>query len=451
MSTDITRLLKREMQLNMLAYTIMIALIAAIGVLVFVLVTGVQLPDFWLLRDHIFRTLVTGLLLLVILYLVDQHRRLRTQVVEAHKELEHAREDIANAYDRLAFAHQAAEIIASFSQKDGLQVVLAESVQHFGADAAAVVGDDITLTVADGVDSKKAHAAVMQAALETVRAGAPLTVSIGDAGVAVAVPLRIQGALKSVVALWRGGTGFSADELEGLGLVARIIELGIENRMLLDEVRSQLSGTLRAMVDLVEHRRPNYIPHSTQVADHAVMLGRALGMREPEVAELRVAAMLQDVGMLEVPEAILNAPRGLTAEEIAEVRKHPTNGAALARTANFGETVQIGVLYHHERLDGSGYPKGLCGEQIPLPARILAVVDSYVAMTSDRPHRPKMTPIAALNELRAGAGTAYDPRVVREFIKAQASELAGDRPAIAVTPAGTVQIHAPEELAARPA
>jgi HD-GYP domain-containing protein (c-di-GMP phosphodiesterase class II) len=451
MSTDITRLLKREMQLNMLAYTIMIALIAAIGVLVFVLVTGVQLPDFWLLRDHIFRTLATGLLLMVILYLVDQHRRLRAQVVESHKELEHAREDIANAYDRLAFAHQAAEIIASFSQRDGLQVVLAESVQHFGADAAAVVGDDITLTVADGIDSKKAHAAVMQAALETVRAGAPLTVSIGDSGVAVAVPLRIQGALKSVVALWRGGSGFSADELEGLGLVARIIELGIENRMLLDEVRSQLSGTLRAMVDLVEHRRPNYIPHSTQVADHAVQLGRALGMREAEVAELRVAAMLQDVGMLEVPEAILNAPRSLTAEEIAEVRKHPTKGAALARTANFGETVQIGVLYHHERLDGSGYPKGLCGEQIPLPARILAVVDSYVAMTSDRPHRPKMTAIAALNELRAGAGTAYDPRVVREFVKAQASELAGDHPAIAVTPGGAVQIHAPEELAARPA
>jgi HD-GYP domain-containing protein (c-di-GMP phosphodiesterase class II) len=451
MSTDITRLLKREMQLNMLAYTIMIALIAAIGVLVFVLVTGVQLPDFWLLRDHIFRTLVTGLLLLVILYLVDQHRRLRTQVVEAHRELEQARAEIAGAYDRLAFAHRAAEVVTSLSQKDGLQVVLAESVEHFAADAAAVVGDDITLTVADGVDSKKAHAALMQAALETVRAGAPLTVSIGDNGVSVAVPLRIQGALKSVVALWRAGTGFSADELEGLGLVARIIELGIENRILLDDVRSQLSGTLRAMVDLVEHRRPNYIPHSTQVADHAVMLGRALGMREPEIAELRVAAMLQDLGMLEVPEAILSAPRALTAEEVAEVRKHPSNGAALARTANFGETVQVGVLYHHERLDGSGYPEGLTGEQIPLPARILAVADSYVAMISDRPHRPKMTSIAALNELRAGAGTAYDPRVVREFIRAQAAVLAGEQAAVAVTPAGTVQVHSHEELAARPA
>jgi HD-GYP domain-containing protein (c-di-GMP phosphodiesterase class II) len=113
--------------------------------------------------------------------------------------------------------------------------------------------------------------------------------------------------------------------------------------------------------------------------------------------------------------------------------------------------VQVGVLYHHERLDGSGYPEGLTGEQIPLPARILAVADSYVAMISDRPHRPKMTPIAALNELRAGAGTAYDPRVVREFIRAQAAVLAGEQAAVAVTPAGTVQVHSHEELAARPA
>jgi HD-GYP domain-containing protein (c-di-GMP phosphodiesterase class II) len=253
------------------------------------------------------------------------------------------------------------------------------------------------------------------------------------------------------VALWRRDLAFTDDELEGLGLLARIIELGLENRLLITDVRNQLSGTLRAMVDLVEHRRPDYISHSTRVADYAITIGTALGMRDDEVAELRLAAMLQDIGMLEVREAILNAPRALTAEELMEMRKHTQNGANLAKIANFGGIVQDGVLYHHERLDGSGYPRGLKGEVIPLVARILAVCDSYVAMTSDRPHRPKLSPIVALNELRSGAGTIYDARVVREFIKGLAKTLSEDQVAVVVTPAGAVQIHSARELAARPA
>jgi HD-GYP domain-containing protein (c-di-GMP phosphodiesterase class II) len=452
METDIGRLLKRETQLNMIAYVLIVALIIAVGVLVFVIMAGIPLPDFWLLNDQTFRTLAAGLMLMVILYLVDQHNRLRAQVIQAHGELEIARESIAGAYDRLSFTHRAAEIMTSLAQDDGLQIVLAESIEHFAADAAAVVGEDITITTADGVDSSEAQSAVLGASLETVRAGKPMSVSLGAGGsIAIAVPLRIRGQLKSVVALWRRDLAFTDDELEGLGLLARIIELGMENRLLLAEVRDQLSGTLRAMVDLVEHRRPNYIPHSTRVADYAVVLGKAVGMRDDETAELRLAAMLQDIGMLEVPEAILNAPRALTAEELMEMRRHAENGANLARIANFGDIVQDGVRYHHERLDGSGYPSGLRGEQIPVVARILAVCDSYVAMTSDRPHRPRMSAIAALNELRAGAGTVYDARIVREFIRGQAKTLAEEHPAVVITPAGSVEIHTSEELAARPA
>jgi HD-GYP domain-containing protein (c-di-GMP phosphodiesterase class II) len=293
---------------------------------------------------------------------------------------------------------------------------------------------------------------VLEAALETVRAGKPMSVALGAGdSIAIAVPLRIRGQLKSVVALWRSNLAFTDDELEGLGLLARIIELGMENRLLLTDVRDQLSGTLRAMVDLVEHRRPNYIPHSTRVAEYATAVGAAMGMREEETADVRLAAMLQDVGMLEVPEAILNAPRSLSPQELEEVRKHAQNGANLARIANFGPIVQDGVLSHHERLDGSGYPRGLRGEDIPLVARILAVCDSYVAMTSDRPHRPKLSPIAALNELRSGADRVYDARVVREFTKVQSKALSDEHPAVVVTPAGSVEVHTAQELAARPA
>jgi len=419
MATDIGKLLKRETQLNMLAYTLIVALIAAVGVLMFVIMAGIQLPDFWLFNNQIFRTLAAGLILMVILYLADQHQRLRRQLVQAHEELEAARENIASAYDRLAFSHRAAEIMTSLAHEDGMQVVLAESIEHFAVDAAAVVGEDITITTAPDVDCSQAQSAMLQAALETVKMGRPTSVGMGtDGSIAIAVPLRIRGQLQSVVALWRVTGTFTADDLEGLGLVARIIELGMENRLLLAEVRSQLSGTLRAMVDLVEHRRPNYIPHSTRVADYATAVGTALGMREEETAELRLAAMLQDIGMLEVPEAVLNAPRALTAEELMEVRKHVQNGANLAKTANFGGMVQDGVLYHHERLDGSGYPRGLKGEQIPLAARIFALADVWDALhAADRPYRAPLSREETCEQIRSLAGTHLDPAVVEAFLR----------------------------------
>lgn len=202
------------------------------------------------------------------------------------------------------------------------------------------------------------------------------------------------------------------------------------------------------MVGLVESRRPDYTSQSTRAAEYAAAVGAALGMSEAQTAALRLAAMLQDIGMLQVPDSILSNPRPLTDEESMQVRKHPQNGVELARMAHFDDLVQDGILYHHERLDGSGYPGGLKGESIPLSARILAVCNSYVAMTSDRPRRQKLTPIAALNELRACAGTAYDPRIVREFVLAQATALSEDRAAISLAPT-PLEVDTDVELLAR--
>jgi len=435
MSADIKGLLRRQFQLNLIAYVVIITLLVMTGVLVFMAVAGINPPEMWLLRNDIFRTLATGLLLMVILYMADQQRRLRTQLLRAHSELEEARAQIAAAYDRLAFSHRAAEIMTSLATADGLRVVLSESVEHFHADAAAVVGDDLTVLTADGIDPATAQTALLNVALETVRAGKAFSAHVNDSGAAaLAVPLRIKGELQSVVALWRREGEFDSDQLEGLALVARIIELGMENRMLLEEVRTQLSGTLRAMVDLVERRKPHYIDHSSRVAQYATAVGRSMGLREKEVADLRLAAMLQDIGMLEVPETVINAPRSLTAEETMQVRQHAAKGAELARTARFDTIVQEAIASHHERLDGSGYPRGLKGEEIPLTTRILAVCDSYVAMTSVRPHRPAMTPIAALNELRSSVGTLYDARVVREFYRIQSQSLFDDAPLPSLAP-----------------
>ena len=413
MEQELRAVIKRDEQLNLLAYIIILVLIALTGVLLFSAMARLPLPDILLLRSDFIRAIVPGLLLMVILYLVDQHGRLRKQLVAFHDELETATAELQGAYDRLAFAHRAAELMASLTHESGIDRVLEESVEYFGADAAAIVGDDVQMFAADDIPKSEAQRAIMQVALDSVRAGQPLVVSAtGSGAAALGVPLRVKGRLDRVCCLWKQDGSFTEDQLEGLQLVARILEMSLENRILLDEVREQLQGTLMALSSLVELRQPDYINHSNRVAELSVAVGVSLGMEAEEIADLKLAAILHDVGMLEVPVEILSARRPLTAEEELVVRHHAASGSRIVRTARFNEQIQQAVLSHHERMDGSGYPNGLHGERIPLMARIISACDSYNAMISNRPHRPALTQSAALTELRNGIGSGYDRRVV---------------------------------------
>jgi HD-GYP domain-containing protein (c-di-GMP phosphodiesterase class II) len=406
---ELREVIKRDEQLNLLAYIIILVLIALTGVLLFSAMARLEFPDILLLRSDFIRAIVPGLLLMVILYLVDQHGRLRKQLVEFHEDLETASAELQGAYDRLSFAHRTAELMASLTHESGIDRVLEESVEYFGADAAAIVGDDVQMFAADSIPKNEAERSIMQVALDAVRAGQSLAVSATDSGAAaLAVPLRVKGRLDRVCCLWKQDGTFAEDQLEGLQLV----EMSLENRILLDEVREQLQGTLMALSGLVELRQPDYINHSTHVAELSVAVGVSLGLEAQQIADLKLAAILHDVGMLEVPAEILSARRPLTAEEGLVVRRHTVGGSRIVRTARFNEAIQQAVLSHHERMDGSGYPNGLRGERIPLMARIISVCDSYNAMISNAPHRPALTQIAAITELRNGIDSSYDRQVV---------------------------------------
>jgi putative nucleotidyltransferase with HDIG domain len=151
--------------------------------------------------------------------------------------------------------------------------------------------------------------------------------------------------------------------------------------------------------------------HSLRVTRHSEAIARALGMGPRDVALVRRAAALHDLGKTLVPREILEKPGPLTPEELAVVRRHPGDGAALLEGVAAPEVVAM-VRGHHERLDGSGYPDGLAGDAIPLGARIIAVADSFDAMTSTRPYRAARSREAALAELHAEAGVLFEPAVV---------------------------------------
>jgi diguanylate cyclase (GGDEF)-like protein len=180
------------------------------------------------------------------------------------------------------------------------------------------------------------------------------------------------------------------------------------------ERETERNARLRAaknLVRFVDARDPSTANHSEVVSALAEAIGVQLGVEAEMVDHLRLAGLLHDLGKIGLPDAILKAPRRLTPDEYAIVKRHPEFGHSLLDGLGI-EPVEEWVLHHHEHWDGSGYPDGLAAEEIPLGARIILVADAFEAITADRPYRPAQTAEAALAELRDKAGSQFDPDVV---------------------------------------
>jgi diguanylate cyclase (GGDEF)-like protein len=177
------------------------------------------------------------------------------------------------------------------------------------------------------------------------------------------------------------------------------------------------SPRLASLVSLAEavDRRKGSPANSRRVAGYAELLARSLSLPDEEVERVRIAALLRDVGEVGVAESILNKPAPLNDEEWRELERHPEIGARIVGAAQLGRVGEW-ILSHHERPDGSGYPRGLREHQIPLEGRIVAVADAYAAMTADRPYRQSFSPKRAKAELQARAGTQFDHDVVEAFL-----------------------------------
>jgi ribonuclease P protein subunit RPR2 len=174
-------------------------------------------------------------------------------------------------------------------------------------------------------------------------------------------------------------------------------------------------ATVRALSNAVEARDAYTGKHAERVAAYGSEIARALGLPRPDAPELEFGFLLHDIGKLAIPDAILYKPGELTDEERALMARHPAIGAEIVGEIEFlAEAAQV-VRSHHERWDGSGYPDGLSGEQIPLAARVFAVADVLDALTSDRPYRPASPLNEAREMISAGAGSHFDPQVVAAF------------------------------------
>jgi len=189
-------------------------------------------------------------------------------------------------------------------------------------------------------------------------------------------------------------------------------------RVLEAQARSRTGFALVESIALaIEAKDRTSERHLRRMRVYTVGVGRRLGLRAAELEALEHAALLHDIGKLVVPESILSKPTGLSSEEFQIMSMHARIGAEILETTSVSPAVVSMVRHHHERYDGSGYPDGLVGVEIPLGARILAAVDTFEALTSRRSYRPSMSLPQAIAFLERNAGTLYDPRVVRVLVE----------------------------------
>jgi diguanylate cyclase (GGDEF)-like protein len=247
-----------------------------------------------------------------------------------------------------------------------------------------------------------------------------------DPGSELSLPIVVDGAIWGVLNLEQLAThAFGDDDLLLADAVAAQVGAALHRCRLLDELETSFATTLGVLADALETKDAYTADHADHVADLALATGRALGFSDAELRPLRYCALLHDIGKIGVRSELLTKPGRLTEPEFEEIKEHSAIGAALLQRIPLLTDVAPLVRAVHERYDGTGYPDGLQGDAIPLPARIVAVCDALHAMTSNRPYRSARPIDAALAELRRCAGTQFDPTVVSAVVDAQTATAVG--------------------------
>ena len=235
------------------------------------------------------------------------------------------------------------------------------------------------------------------------------------------VPIKLHDEVLGVIQFInkKGGGVFTKRDEETVLLLIQIqIVNNLEKAILYDKLRKTFVDSIETLVSTIEARDENTKGHSKRVSELASVLGMYLQIGIKEVEKLRYAGILHDVGKIGIRDAVLNKQGPLSDEEYKIMKTHPQLGdAILQNISSLEPCIREAAKHHHERFDGRGYPDQLKGEEIPLFARILAVVDTYDAMTCDRVYRKGLPKEVALEEIEKGRGTQFDPYIAGEFIE----------------------------------
>jgi len=256
------------------------------------------------------------------------------------------------------------------------------------------------------------------------------------------VPMVARGELMGIIFLSEKFTGeaYSADDIEIIDTISRHIAIAFhnhrlivslkrkaeENRRLYREMRQIYHDTVRAFGAAIDLKDTYTSGHSDRVAKYAEAIAREMGLTGQELEYIGVAGYLHDIGKITVDRTIINNPRPLTEREFTELNKHVTTGyEILSHISHPWDEIAYMTKCHHEKIDGTGYPQGLKGDQIPLGSKIVTLADSFDAMMTDRPYRSRLPLDRALSDLQRNSGKQFAPDVLAAFCRLLLKEIAG--------------------------
>ncbi|HCX64940.1 MAG TPA: hypothetical protein DHN33_06995 [Eubacteriaceae bacterium] len=200
----------------------------------------------------------------------------------------------------------------------------------------------------------------------------------------------------------------------------RSVMLQADNNMYKDKLKQgkiMRNKTIETVLKNINNKYDAEQIHTERVSQYCQEIGKELGFDDEKIENLKTAGVLHDIGKIMIPPELLNKPGKLTNEEYEIIKKHPETSYQILKSVDEYAGLAENVLYHHERMDGKGYPEGLKGDEIPINARIIAVADAYEAMTANRPYHKPMSKQEALEELERCSGTQFDPKIVKAFVQ----------------------------------
>ncbi len=235
----------------------------------------------------------------------------------------------------------------------------------------------------------------------------------------VVLPLKPRDKLLGIiqVANKRGNFTYRPEDLDLLKILGSQVAFVIQNADLFQNLQRAYIDTLSALTSAIDAKDSYTRGHSERVTELSIKLATEVGIAPEEIEKIKLGGLLHDIGKIGIPEGILNKPGRLNDEEFEIIKSHPDLGLHILGKVEFLEAIVPIIRHHHERYDGKGYPSGLKGEEIPLLARIVSVVDTYDAMTTDRPYRKAMTLEEALKEIERCSGSQFDPEIAAHFIR----------------------------------
>jgi HD-GYP domain-containing protein (c-di-GMP phosphodiesterase class II) len=266
--------------------------------------------------------------------------------------------------------------------------------------------------------------------------------SLASVEIDLLIPLVVRERLIGVVLLGEKATGeeFTEEDVEVVGTLARHIGVGIhshrlleeveqkaeENRRLYDGLRAIYKETVHAFAAAIDIKDRYTQGHSVRVGKYSEIIAREMGWTDDAVEGIAIAGYLHDIGKLIVDLNVINSPDRFNAKDSKEMSRHPAAGyEILAPISHPYADIPLMARYHHERIDGNGYPDGLKGDEIPAGAKIVTLADSFDAMTTDRPYRKRLPLAEVLEDFRANTGTQFEPAVVCAFCRAFLKEIEG--------------------------